>query len=157
MFVTTLGMDNFDCTKMNAHFKKIHSLFTGGAHSRVQASITSPTFPPYVAKQLTALFHTQPLFSFLVYGNVVPTIYCAFYLKPSPALEAPGHDYLLGLAYECKTWACPMSTVLVTVAFLLLLDTSLLSQAGTTYYSQLLTLQHSTKLFLFLIYLFLLS
>ena len=22
MFVTTLGMDNFDCTKMNAHLKK---------------------------------------------------------------------------------------------------------------------------------------
>ena len=22
MFATTLGMDNFDCTKMNAHFKK---------------------------------------------------------------------------------------------------------------------------------------
>ena len=22
MFVATLGMDNFDCTKMNAHFKK---------------------------------------------------------------------------------------------------------------------------------------
>ena len=78
MFVTTLGMDNFDCTKMNAHFKKIHSLSTGGAHSRVEASITSPTSPPYVAKQLTVLFHTQPLFSFLVYGNIVPTIYCAF-------------------------------------------------------------------------------
>ena len=45
-----------------------------------------------------------------------------------------------------------MSTVLATVAFLLLLDTSLLSQAGITHYSQLLTLQHSTKvLFVFFI------
>ena len=52
MFVTTLGMDNFDCTKMNVHLKKIHSLSTGGAHSRVEANITSPTSPPYVAKQL---------------------------------------------------------------------------------------------------------
>ena len=103
----------------------------------MQASITSPTSPPYVAKQLTALFHTQTPFSFPVNGNV---------LKPSPALEAPGHDHLLGLAYDRKTWACPMSTVLATVAFLLLLDTSLLSQAGTSHYSQLLTLQHSTKL-----------
>ena len=60
-------------------------------------------------------------------------------LKPSPALEAPGHDHLLGLAYDRKTWACPMSTVLATVAFLLLLDTSLLSQAGTSHYSQLLS------------------
>ena len=58
MFVTTLGMDNFDCTKMNAHFEK----FTGGAHSRMEANITSPTSPPYVAKQLTALFvHSRRL------------------------------------------------------------------------------------------------
>ena len=42
MFITTLGMDNFDCTKMNAHFKNIHSLSTGGAHSQVEASIHSP-------------------------------------------------------------------------------------------------------------------
>ena len=35
------------------------------------------------------------------------------------------------------------------MAFLLLLDTSLLSQAGTSHYSQLLTLQHSTKLLFF--------
>ena len=79
MFVTTPGMDNFDCTKMNAHnFQNIHSLSTGGAHSRVQVSITSPTSPPYVAKQLTVLFHTQTPFSFPVNGNVAPTIYCAF-------------------------------------------------------------------------------
>ena len=33
----------------------------GGAHSRVEASITSPTSAPYLAKQLSALFHTQTL------------------------------------------------------------------------------------------------
>ena len=103
---------------------QIHSLSTGGAHSRVEASITSPTSPPYVAKQLTVLFHTQLLCSFLVYCSVAPTIYCAFYLKPSPELEAPGHGHLLSLAYDRKTWAYPVSTVLATVAFLLLLDTS---------------------------------
>ena len=36
--------------------------------------------------------------------------------------------------------------VLATVAFLLPLHTNLLSQAGITHYSQLLILQHSTKL-----------
>ena len=56
MFVTTLGMDNFDYTKMIAHLKKIHSLSTGGAHSRAEASITSPTFPLYVGKQLPSRF-----------------------------------------------------------------------------------------------------
>ena len=52
MFVTTLEMDNFDCTKMNARFQKIHGLSTGGGHSRVEASITSPTSAPYVAKTI---------------------------------------------------------------------------------------------------------
>ena len=142
MFVTTLEMDNFDCTKMNAHFKKFTACLREGLiHEWKQALLAPPL--PYVAKQLTALFHTQPFFSFLVYGNVVPTIYCAFWLKPSPALEALGHYHLLGLAYNRKAWAYPMSTVLATVAFLLLLETSLL------------TLQHSTKLLYFFLFIFL--
>ena len=76
-------------------------------------------------------------------------------VKPSPALEALGHGHLLGLAYDRKTWAYPVSTVLATVAFLLILHTSLLSQVGITHYSHRLTLQHSTKLLF--IYLFFLS
>ena len=78
--------------------------------------------------------------------TVVYQRYMRILVKAQPSTKAPGHDHLLGLAYDRKTWACPMSTVLATVAFLLLLDTSLLSQAGTMHYSQLLTLQHSTKL-----------
>ena len=49
--------------KKECAFQKIHSLSTGGDHSRVEASITNPTSFTYAAKQLTALFHTQPLFS----------------------------------------------------------------------------------------------
>ena len=118
----------------------------GGAHSRVEASITRPTSAPYLAKQLIALFHIQTLFSFLLYCIAVPTIYCAFYLKSSPALNALDHGHLLGLAYDRKTWAYLMSTVLAIVAFLLLVDSSLLSQGGFMHYSEQLTLQHSTKL-----------
>ena len=33
----------------------------GGGHSQVEANITSPTSPPYVAKQLMALFHSSAL------------------------------------------------------------------------------------------------
>ena len=58
-------------------FPKAHSLSTGGAHSRVEASITSPTSPPYVAEQFTALFHTQPL---------LDVLYCT--VKASLRLEA---------------------------------------------------------------------
>ena len=122
-----LMLDNFDCTEMIAHLKKFTACLQEGLIHEWKQSITSPTSPPYVAKQLMALFHTQPLFSLLVYCSVVPTIY---WLKPSPALETLGHSHLLGLAYNRKTWTYPMSTVLATVAFLLLLDTSLLSQAG---------------------------
>ena len=63
MFVTILG--NRQLRLHQNECRKIHSLSTGGAHLQVEASITSPTSPPYAAKQLTALFHTQPPFSSL--------------------------------------------------------------------------------------------
>ena len=94
MFVTTLTAPK--CM----HVSKIHNLSMGGAPSRVEARIASPTSPSYVGKQLTALFHTQPLFSFLVYWCVAPTINRVFRLKPSPALESPGHGHL---AYDHET------------------------------------------------------
>ena len=75
---------------------------------------------------------------------------CVFQLKPSPVLQAPGNCHQLGLAYGHETWAYPTNSLLATVAFLLLLDTNLLPQAGSTHYSQLPTLQHSTKLLFFL-------
>ena len=55
MFLTTLGMDNFDCTKMNAVFKKFKACLREGLiHEWKQALLA-----PYVTKQVTALFHTQ--------------------------------------------------------------------------------------------------
>ena len=61
MFATTLGMDNLDCTKMSSPLK-IHSLYTGGAHSRVEASITSPTSAPYLGKKTHgSVPHTKTL------------------------------------------------------------------------------------------------
>ena len=90
----------------------------------MQASITSPTSPPYVAKQLTALFHTQPLFSFLVYCQCSTNDILRILVKAQPSTRSTGSQSpRLGLAYDRKTWAYPMSTVLATVAFLLLLDT----------------------------------
>ena len=58
-------------------------------------------------------------------------------MSPSLRQAAPGHSHELGLAYSRETWAYPLNTVLATVAFLLILDTNLLSQAGITHYSQL--------------------
>ena len=80
----------------------------------------------------------------------------AFLSLVSPALEILDCGHLLDLAYNRKTWAYPMSTVLPTVAFLLLVDASLLLQGGFMHYSQQLTLQHSTKL-LFVFFFFFLS
>ena len=120
----------------------------GGAHSRVQASITSPTSPPYVAKRLTALLHTQPLFSILVYLQRSTNDILCILVKAQPSTQSTGPRSPTRLGIRSQDLGLPMSTVLATVAFLLLLDTSLLSQASITHYSQLLTLQHSTKLLL---------
>ena len=84
MFVTTLEMDNFDCTKMNACFQK----FT--ACLRVEASITSPTSPPYVAKQLTALFYTQLLLSVLLYCTLITTVISCILVKAWPSTRSIG-------------------------------------------------------------------
>ena len=114
---------------------------TGGAHSRVEASITSSTSPPYVAKQLTALFHTQPLYISLGCHTVLIPVKS----QPSTRSIWPRSPTRLGirpqdvgLLYKYSLGHC--------IAFLLLLDASLLSQADITHYSQLLIRQHSTKL-----------
>ena len=73
-----LGLYQNQCT-----LRKIHSLSTGGAHSRLLPHIASPTSPPFVGTQLTALFHTQPLLKCLVYSIAAPRVYCAFF-KPQP-------------------------------------------------------------------------
>ena len=51
----------------------------GGAHSRVEASITSPTSPPYVAIKTThgSVPHTTPL-QLSCQRQRSTTIYCAF-------------------------------------------------------------------------------
>ena len=79
---TALKMDNLDCTKINAHFKKFTAcIWEGLIHEckhTLLAYFVSPTSPPYVGKQLTALFHTQPLLKYLVYGIAAPTVNCVF-------------------------------------------------------------------------------
>ena len=142
-----LGLYQNQCT-----FQKIHSLSTGGAHSRLLVHIASSTSPPYVGTQLTALFHTQPLLKCLVYGNAAQTVNCVFWLKPSlhPKHLITVTNYRLGIRPRDLAWVYVMNTLSATVAFLMLLpDTNLLPQAGITHYSQLLTRQHSFKLLVF--------
>ena len=54
MFVTTLKMDNFGCTKMNAHFQK----FTACTWEELiyKYNLASP-LPLILVSQLTVLFH----------------------------------------------------------------------------------------------------
>ena len=128
-------------------FPKIHSLSTGEAHSRVEASITSPTSPPYVAKQLMALFHTTaPQRSSLLHcnNNTVSRIL----VKAQPSTRSIGPRSTTRLGIRSQVLGLPIEYSLCHCAFLLLLHTSLLSQAGITHYSQQRTLQHSTKLLL---------
>ena len=80
-----LWLHQNECT-----FPKIHSLSTGGAHSRVEASITSPTSPPYVAKQLTVLFPTQLLCSFLVNAKHSTNNILRILVKAQPSTRSTG-------------------------------------------------------------------
>ena len=133
MFVTTLGMDNFDCTKMNAHFEKFTACLREGLiHEWKQALLA-----PYVAKQLTALFHTQPLFSFLVYCQRSTNDILRILVKAQPSTRSTGPRLPTRLGIRSQDLGLPNEYSLGhRVAFLLLLDTSLLSQAGITHYSQ---------------------
>ena len=55
-----------------------------GSFTTASAGIASPTSPPYVGTQLTALFHTQPLLKCPFHGIAAQTVNCAFQLiKPS--------------------------------------------------------------------------
>ena len=147
MFVTTLGMDNFDSTKMITFSQLVYG--RGSFTSAWKQALLAPPSPLMLVKKLIALFHTQPPLTSHFYSIAAQMVNCVFQLKPSPALQATGHCHQLGLAYGRETWAYPTNTLLATVAFLLLLDTNLLPQAGTTHYSQLPTLRHSTKLLCF--------
>ena len=62
---------SLDCTKINAHFQIC--LWEGLIHEWKHALLA-----PYVGKQFTALFHTKPLLTSLVYTNVAPTMNCIF-------------------------------------------------------------------------------
>ena len=145
MFVNCSHNGQLGLYKIN----EIHSLSTGGAHSRLLVHIASPTSPPYIGTQLTALFHTQPLLKCPFYGIAARTNgKLRILVKAQPPPQAPGHCHQLGLAYGRETWVYPTNAFSATVAFLLLPDTNLLPQVAITHYSQLLTQQHSTKLLL---------
>ena len=70
---------------LSTAFQKIHSMSTGGAHSRVLAYIASYTSPPYLGKQLTVLFHTQPLLKYLVYSIAAPMVKLLVLVKAQDA------------------------------------------------------------------------
>ena len=44
-FVTTLGMDNFDCNKMNAHFQKFTACLREGLIYKWKQTLLAPPFP----------------------------------------------------------------------------------------------------------------
>jgi len=120
-----LGLYQNQCT-----FQKIHSLFMGGAHSRLLVHIASPTSSPYVGTQLTALFHTATVeMPFLWHCSTNDKLHIL--VKAQPAPQAPGHCHQLGLAYGCETWVYPTNTLSATVASLLFPDT------GITHYSHI--------------------
>ena len=121
------------------HISKIHSLSTGGAHSRLLVHIASPTSPPLCRYTThSSVPHTAPVeMPFLLHCSTNGKL--PILVKAQPAPQAPGHCHQLGLAYGRETWVYPMNTLPDTVAYLLLPDTNLLPQVAITHYSLLLT------------------
>ena len=68
MFVTTLGMDNFDCTKMNAHFKKSTVCLREGLIHKWKQALLVPLLPLILLNnsQLCSIHkHSSAFFSIL--------------------------------------------------------------------------------------------
>ena len=86
MFVT---IDNFDCTKMNLHFKN-SQLWKGSF--KVKTCIASPP-PPYDNLWFSST-HNEQKAQQVCMCSVVPTINCVSLFKPTQSLEALGHGHL---------------------------------------------------------------
>ena len=135
MFVTTLGMDNFYCSKINA-------CCMGRAHSQVEACIASPTSPHYV---VTALFHTQPTVQLIcILEHSTNDILCIL-VKAHPNTHSTGPQSPTKLGLWLQDLGLPNDTVLTTVAFLL--HASRHKLAFTSRHYPLLTATDTTPLY----------
>ena len=61
MFVTTLGMDNFDCTKMNARFQKFTACLREGLIHEWKQALLAPPLPLCRSTTHGSVPHTAPL------------------------------------------------------------------------------------------------
>ena len=90
MFVTTLGMDNFDCTKMDAHFKKFTACLQEGLIYEWKQALLAPPLPLMWLHNSRPVTHSHSS-AFLVYCNIVQCI-----------LGYPNFDYPNTRLSECK-------------------------------------------------------
>ena len=89
----------------------------------MEAYIVSPTTSPYVGKQLTVLFHTQPLLKYLVYSNAAPGQHLKHWLQSPTRLGIRLSDLDLPTEYSLGLSAASIHRFA--------------SQVGITHYSQL--------------------
>ena len=145
MFVTTLEMDNFDCTKMNACFQKFTACLQEGLiHEWKQALLAPPLLLMLLNNSCSVTHTTAPRCSSLLHcnNNGISRIL----VKAQSSTRRIGPQSTTRLGIRSQDLGLPNEYSLGYCTFLLLLHTSSLSQAGITHYSQQLTLQHSTKL-----------
>ena len=148
MFVTTLGMDNFDCTKINAHFKKFTACLQEELFHKWKQALLAPPLPLILlnnSRLCSTHKHSSAFFSTASYNQR----YLCILVKAQPSTRSTGPRSPTRLGIRSQDLGLPDEYSLATVAFLLLVDASLLSQGGFMHYSQQLTLQHSTNLLFF--------
>ena len=103
MFVTTLGMDNFDCTKMNAHFQKFTACLSEGLIHEWKHAFPAPPFP-LMSVNNSWLCSTQiyRLAPFAVGVCVLTTI---FYLTRSMCMGPRPPTTRLGICMIARPWS----------------------------------------------------
>ena len=99
MFVTTLGMDNFDCTKIIAHFKKFTACLREGLiHEWKQALLAPPSPLMLVKKTHSSVPHTATVdISFLQHCSTNGKLRIPVKAQPSTPSTWPLSPTRLGI------------------------------------------------------------
>ena len=98
MFVTTLGMDNFDCTKMNAHFKKFTACLREGLIHECKQALLAPPLPLILLNNSRLFPHTNVLqLSSLLHLSTNDILRILVKAQPSTRSTGPRSPTRLGI------------------------------------------------------------
>ena len=146
MFVTTLEMDNFDCTKMDARFQKFIACLREELIHKWKQALLAPPLPLMLLNnsQLCSTHNRSSASSLLHCNN---NGISRILVKAQPSTQSIGPWSTTRLGIRSQDLGLPDEYSLGHCGLSATSDTSLLSQRGFMHYSQQLTLQNSKLIF----------